>query len=139
MRNPPRKPGTKASAGITPGTLSGKAFTAARVAALRGVHSHGCVQCSAYYSDACADPLTNATCKDCLDGYVHGRPSWDRSNDPIECCRSQVRLATARQLNSFRLGGDGPWWICAVCNRTHPYDPRVNPPPTKENDHESAG
>ncbi len=124
MRNQ-RKPGTKAPAGIKAGTVSGAALTAGRRDALKGIHSHGCSVCSAYYTDACADPLVNAPCTGCQ-GLPHGRPSWDRGPDPIECCRRDVRLATARQLNSFRLGGDGPWWICGTCNRTHPYDPRTD-------------
>lgn len=123
MRNPSRKAGMKAPAGIRVG--AGGAVSKARLEALKGVHSHGCSGCSSYYTDACQTPLINQLCKDCRPDMPHGRPSWDRDRDPLPCCRAEVRLATAQQLLTFRLGGNTAWWICTSCVRTHPYDPRM--------------
>lgn len=89
------------------------------------LHHHGCVVCSARYSDACLIRAVNSRCPSCRSGGQHGRPRWDQDHDPRPCCRTASVLATKEVLTKYALGGPGPWWRCRQCSRTHPYDPRT--------------
>lgn len=85
------------------------------------LHAHGCTKCSRFYQDACASPDVNARCASCITG--NSRPLWDRNRDPIDCCRSNSKLAAPHVRLAHSLAGDGEWWRCKACSRTHPYDP----------------
>jgi hypothetical protein len=89
---------------------------------IRTIHAHGCVVCSQRYCDACATPFINGTCPE-HQVLTRPRPLWDRNRDPRDCCRTNSREADHDTRQLYALGGTGPWWICRVCSRTHPYDP----------------
>jgi hypothetical protein len=119
----------KASKGILPGTLSGQP-KALRTRKLEGYHRHGCTQCGQRYDDACARSDVNVRCRICR-GSPHTLTPWERAYAPQKCCRSMARLATDDEVERYKLGGPGPWWICSPghgCARTHPYDPRFSQP-----------
>ncbi len=86
------------------------------------LHAHGCSLCGRYYTDVCSDSGEDGICKDCIPHHF-GRPSWEQGADPQVCCRTESVPVTSAQIQSFRLGGRADWWICARCNRTHPYNP----------------
>lgn len=87
-------------------------------------HAHGCRQCGRRYMDTCKTPLENGVCMSpCTNGLEP--PLWDRDKSPADCCRANSRLTTDNAvLNSYALGGPGPWFQCATCKRTHPFDPK---------------
>ncbi len=86
-------------------------------------HAHGCAQCSRRYCDNCQTPAINGRCRDCT-GALHGRSTWDIGGDPEPCCRQHAVPATAEQMTIHNCAGNGDWWICLRCHRTHPYNPR---------------
>lgn len=46
---------------------------------------------------------------------------WERNADPVACCYSQSVKAGPVERDKYGLAGDGEWWICRGCSRTHPY------------------
>jgi hypothetical protein len=86
------------------------------------VHAHGCNQCSRRYCDSCQSPAVNDRCRDCS-GAMYGRSTWDIGGDPEDCCRQHSVPANQEHMEIHRCAGDGPWWICMRCHRTHPYNP----------------
>lgn len=110
--------------GLRKGQVTGDQGDEAK-ARISGLHAHGCNQCSARYTDGCRYPHVNGLCQDCR-GTTYGRPSWDRHFDPRTCCRRHSEPAGLRERETYSLGGEGRWWICSTCKRTHPYDPRTN-------------
>lgn len=97
---------------------------------LQGSHRHGCTTCSATYEDSCASPLSNGQCTTC-----RGReaPLWERNLRPQECCTAS-RPATPAETNTYRLGGDVPWFICPACKRPHIYKPDPTRVATRKED-----
>lgn len=73
--------------------------------------------------DKCKTPLENGVCTSpCKTG--NEPPVWDQARFPQECCRSSSRrVVDVDTLNRYSLGGNGHWWQCRVCKRTHPFDP----------------
>lgn len=85
-------------------------------------HAHGCLQCGRRYTDTCSTPQDNGVCLTCQSGQEV--PFWDRDRAPQWCCRIHSRvITTAELIQRYALGGPGPWFICGVCSRTHPFDP----------------
>lgn len=85
-------------------------------------HAHGCDKCSNRYTDRCTTPKTNGLCQACKNGT--DRATWDKDQDPRECCRTSSTLVTdGADITRYSLGGPGPWFRCKKCSRTHPYDP----------------
>jgi len=85
-------------------------------------HAHGCGRCGLRYADSCDDSLDDGVCASCRGGRP--RPLWDRNSDPALCCLEESRLATVEQRRTYLLVGQSTWWICQVCKRTHPYNPK---------------
>jgi hypothetical protein len=92
-------------------------------------HAHGCQQCSARYCDNCHTPHLNDRCRNC-NGAMYGRSTWDIGGDPEDCCRRHSVPATTEQMQIHNCAGDGPWWLCKLCHRTHPYNPTTHQTPT---------
>lgn len=90
-------------------------------------HAHGCLGCGRRYMDSCPRPAQNGSCFSCTTGKPMAH--WDRSRMPVECCKTNAkRITDTAVLNSYSLGGPGPWFICRTCGRTHPFDPAVFSP-----------
>lgn len=87
-------------------------------------HRHGCVTCSHVYEDMCLDPTTNRLCNGCRG---HPPPLWETNLRPQECCTGS-QPATRTEEQTYRLAGDGQWWLCPTCKRPHTYRPRKATP-----------
>lgn len=88
------------------------------------VHWHGCQRCHTGYEDNCTTKTVDGLCIACRGGRA-----WQLlidSRAPRPCCQA-ARLVTKEQRETYRLAGGHLWFICPVCARTHPYDPK-NPP-----------
>lgn len=86
------------------------------------LHAHGCRQCHIRYQDACPTPAEDATCKGC-----RGLRVWQLLIDGAaskDCCIATARLVTKDEKDTYRLAGSHLWFICTVCKRTQPHDPR---------------
>lgn len=90
---------------------------------LRGkLHYHSCAGCRERYPDACVDQATNGTCPSCRTG----RPSVVmRGQEPHDCCRTDLRVANKSDLETYKLRGQGPWWLCKTCARQFGFDVRL--------------
>ncbi len=97
-----------------------KSFTGSR-------HAHGCRECNLRYEDACTTPKDDGLCTRCRGG----RP-WMlliAHASPHDCCRERARLASKDERDIYRLAGAHLWFICALCKRTHPFNPATTPAP----------
>jgi hypothetical protein len=115
--------------GLQPGTLSGHPTVMRSAKRITVFHRHGCIQCGQRYDDACTASEVNDRCHVCR-GVRPGLTLWERSYAPAVCCRTLSRAANEVDVEVYKLGGPGPWWICQPgigCARTFPYDPRFTP------------
>ena len=87
-------------------------------------HVHSCQNCRDYYEDVCDEPTVNAVCLPCRTG--HPVPIWIVDRRPCDCCIAHSRVARKSELEAFKLGGPGPWWVCTVCWRSLGFDPSKN-------------
>ena len=121
---------TLAPKGILPGTLSGIPHVKRAARRITGYHRHGCTQCGQRYDDACTSSDVNGRCHVCR-GVRPGLTPWEESYAPRDCCRALSRPASEAEVEDYKLGGPGPWWICQPgtgCARTHPYNPVFSQP-----------
>lgn len=87
-------------------------------------HAHGCLSCGRRYQDTCAFAYKNNLCGICR-GSQTALTQEDLDRQPRDCCANGgSRLVTdVDVLSRYNLGGDGPWFLCKNCARTHPFDP----------------
>ncbi len=85
-------------------------------------HAHGCLSCGRRYQDSCA--YKNNLCPVCRK-IRPGPTQEDLDRLPRDCCANGgSRVITDTDvLSKYNLGGTGPWFLCATCARTHPFDP----------------
>jgi len=87
----------------------------------KGLHRHGCVECSETYEDACDTPQQNDRCTPHRSG--NPAPLWELNLLPGVCCRESSARATSDEINTYRLAGEAEWWMCSKCKIPHIYDP----------------
>lgn len=86
------------------------------------LHYHACVHCKGRYPDACQSSLDNGTCGTCRQGRLSVH---QLGTNPSTCCPNNVRVANKDDIETYRLRGKGPWWICMTCARTFGHDIRI--------------
>jgi hypothetical protein len=90
-------------------------------------HAHGCCNCGRRYQDACDSPLRNGYCNTCKLG--HPPMVTEVNYEPRACCLVASRLmTTVDDHKRWALGGEGPWYRCMTCSRTHPFNPAERKP-----------
>lgn len=93
-----------------------------------GPHYHGCIRCHHRYEDCCTSKDVNDICVWCRGGI--GFTILRDNAAPKDCCRQRSRLPTKDERKVYRLAGDGLWFICDECKRTHPIDdPKITEQP----------
>lgn len=87
------------------------------------LHYHACERCRNKYPDACDHPDYDDVCMTCRTGHqsIHQRGTL-----PAVCCTTECRLANKDDLETYKLRGKGPWWLCRTCSRQHGFKPRSN-------------
>lgn len=88
-------------------------------------HAHGCLGCGRRYQDglSCPDRFVNGRCTTCRTGQPVSMVDLDHM--PVTCCTTQSKLITdVNVLKAYALGGNGNWWRCHGCGRTHPFNPK---------------
>jgi len=86
------------------------------------LHYHACISCRERYPDACIWPGRNDLCGSCRQGRLSVH---QLGIGPRDCCHQNLRVTRKDELKTYRLRGEGPWWICTVCCRQFGYDVRL--------------
>lgn len=100
--------------------------SAKKAKAKRTAHWHGCTTCTDRYEDTCASAAIDGQCSTCR-GLSSSRLLED-NRKPRDCCIARARLTTKEENKTYHLAGTRLWFICPVCSRPHPYDPKHQQP-----------
>lgn len=85
------------------------------------LHYHACLRCKLRYDDACHTQDIDDVCTSCRRG---AESKYQEALKPRECCTEHCTRAYKEDHETYRLRGQGPWWICRKCYRQFGWNPK---------------